>query len=119
MNFKDLGWNNLLFRVPEDARLKSESGNAQTGYMRLESDNYFFEVKWEEARTKNIKPISKIVELFIKKLEKDSKKKILIKNRFTAVDSQDLLADLHFGFSFLKIVFLTDRSIMNLQFIRT
>jgi len=73
-----------VFRIPQDARLVSEGGNAKTGYMRIEAENYFFELKWEEAQPKKVKPLSEVVEAFIKRLEKETKQKIPIRAKRVA-----------------------------------
>jgi len=81
VKFKDLGWNNFLFEIPQDARLTSEGGNAKSGYVRIEGENYFFEIRWEQAQPKKVKPMSEVVSAFVKKLEKESKQKIPIRGR--------------------------------------
>lgn len=92
LKFKDFGWNSFVLRVPQEARLVSEGGNAKTGYMRLEAEDYFFELKWEEAQPKKLKPMPEVADTFIKKLEKDSKQKIPIQGkRSTHVSDHDAL----------------------------
>jgi len=92
LEFMDFGWNGFLLQIPREARLVSEGGNARSGYMRLETENYFFEVKWEEAQQKKVKPLSEVVEAFIKKLEKDTKQKIPVRGRRkTNVSGHDTL----------------------------
>jgi len=76
LEFRNLCWNGFLLRVPWEARLVREGGNAKTGSMRIEAESYFFEVKWEEVQPKKIKPLSEVVSAFIEKLEKESKRKI-------------------------------------------
>jgi len=85
-----------LFNIPQDARLVSEGGNAKTGYMRLEAEKCFFEVKWEEVEPKKAKPLSEIVHAFLKKMEKDSKQKIPIRSKRSATvfDHQALFMSL-------------------------
>ncbi len=78
MEFRDFGWNSFLLKISQDSRLVSEGGNARSGYMRIEAENYFLEVKWEETQPKKAKPISEIMEAFVKKLEKDAKQKVPI-----------------------------------------
>lgn len=78
MNFKEFGWNGLIFEIPEEMHLASEGGNAKSAYYRLESEGYFIEVKWEPLIPKKAKPLSEIVEAFIKQTEKKTKQSIKV-----------------------------------------
>jgi len=92
LEFKDFGWNGFLFKISQDVRLISEGGNAKSGYMRLGAEGYFFEVKWEGIQPKNVKPLSEVVDGFVKRLEKDSKQKLPIRGkRSTSVFKHDAL----------------------------
>jgi len=75
LKFKVFGWNGLSFEIPEEMHLVSEGGSATAGYMRLEAKDHFFEIRWEEVQPKKAKPLAEVVDAFIKKMEKDSKKK--------------------------------------------
>lgn len=83
MKFKELGWNGFLLQVPEEMRLATEGGNINSGYFRLEMENLFLEVKWEQANLKKPKSLAEISASFIdsarKTIEKTAKKKVDVK----------------------------------------
>ena len=81
MKYKKFGWNGFVFDIPRDMYLVSEGGNSETGYMRLDAENYFFEVKWEGEKPKKVKPLQEIVHSFVEKMEKDSKQKLTVQGR--------------------------------------
>ena len=59
-------------------RFTSQGGNAETGYLRLEEENLFFEIKWDSLATKKRKPLSEVTQAFVKQLKKTKKKSIKI-----------------------------------------
>lgn len=73
-------------------RLTTEGGNAKSGYMRLESEDSFIELKWEQFQPKKAKPLTEIADSFIKEMEKTRKRKISIhKKEETQVFEHDAL----------------------------
>ncbi|MFQ6095135.1 MAG: hypothetical protein ACE5NN_03220, partial [Candidatus Bathyarchaeia archaeon] len=92
MRFKTFGWNGFVFEIPRDMYLVSEGGNSRSGYMRLDAENYFFEVKWEGEKPKKVKPLEEIVHSFVEKLEKDSRQKFTVRGKkSTYVHKHDAL----------------------------
>lgn len=96
LRFKEVGWNGLLFEVPEEMRMTSEGGNVNSGYLRIEMEGLVMEVKWEPLNPKKVKSLAEVADSFIssakKKIEKTSKKKIDLKveraeSRFIALHS--------------------------------
>lgn len=74
MKFKKFGWNGFLFEVPENIRFTREGGDAKTGNVVLESEDFMVEAKWEPFDPKKAKPLSSVAESLVEQMEKQSKK---------------------------------------------
>ena len=93
LKFKEFAWNGFSINIPEDMRLTVESGNLNSGYLRLERENLSMEVKWGRFDPKKAKPLAEVANSFLKEvkknIEKETKKKIDLKaetleNRFVS-----------------------------------
>jgi len=73
VNFKEIGWNGFLLKVPEEIYLTRQGGDAKRGSLSLESEGYMIEIKWEPI-PKEPEPLETIVESLIKQVEKSVKK---------------------------------------------
>jgi len=73
LKFKKIGWNGLLFRVPEEVYLTRHGGDAKRGTLSLESEGYLIEIQWEPI-PKKPKPIESIIESIIERARKNVKK---------------------------------------------
>ncbi len=75
MKYSIIGWNGFLFKIPEEAHFATESGDFKNGYMRFESEDYFFGIKWEEMHPKKKRSVDEVASAFLKKVEKKLKKR--------------------------------------------
>jgi len=92
LKYKTFGWNGFMFDVPSDMYLSVEGGTARSGYMRLEAERYFLDVKWEGQRPDKVKPVEEVILSLIKQLEKDGQGKLTVQGkRPTRVFEHDAL----------------------------
>ena len=69
-----IGWHHLYLEIPEDWGIGAVSGDASTGYLRLDdAEMPRIELRWEPARGKE--PIDKVVERYLDNLTKKGRKK--------------------------------------------
>jgi len=81
LRYKTFGWNGFTFDIPSDMYLSVEGGNAMSGYMRLEAEKYFLDVKWEGQKPKKVKPLEEVILSLIKQLEKDGEAKLTVQGK--------------------------------------
>lgn len=69
-----VGWHHLYLEMPEDWGIGAVSGDASTGYLRIDdAEMPRIELRWEPARGQE--PIDKVVERYLKNLTKKGRKK--------------------------------------------
>jgi len=83
LKFKKFGWNGLFFEVPEEMRFIRQGGNAKSGNLSLEAEEYLVEARWEPVVPKKVKPLKEVAEDIVKQIKKK------IKNQEVTVVRQD------------------------------
>ena len=85
MDFKEIGWNGFLMKVPEEMHLTRQGGNANQGAFALESERHLIEFNWSPI-PKKPKPLMSIVETVVDQAKKDAKKR---KHKFSMKGKRD------------------------------
>jgi len=91
VKLKEIGWNGFLVKVPEEMHLTRQGGNAEKGTFLLESEGYVTELSWNPI-PKKPKPLLSLVETFIDRTKKESKKK---KRKVTLKEKRDTIVNTH------------------------
>jgi len=74
MRFKEIGWNGILVRVPEDMRLTRHGGDHREGIFLVGSEDSLIEVSWIPISKKS-KSLLEIVDKITNRIKKEAGKK--------------------------------------------
>ncbi len=91
MEFKEVGWNGFLIRVPEEMHLTRQGGNAKEGTFLMESEGYLIEFNWTPT-SKKPKPLLAIVETVVDRARKEAENK---KEKLTIEERRETFVNNH------------------------
>jgi hypothetical protein len=95
LKYQKFGWNGINLDIPEELRFVRQGGNAKTGSLGLEAEEYLIEVKWEPI-PKKPDPLSVVADRLIQEMDKTKKsRKGKKKPRVKVLDKEDTKVNNH------------------------
>jgi len=91
VEFKEIGWNGFLIRVPTEMHITSQGGNAKEGTFLIESEGYMIEFSWTPP-PKKPKPLLTIVETIVDRAKKEARKR---KEKLTVEERKETFVNNH------------------------
>jgi hypothetical protein len=91
VEFKEIGWNGFVIRVPEEMHLTRQGGDAKQGTFLIESEGKIIEFSWNPI-PKRSKSLLSFVEKIVDRAKKEAEKKDL---KFTVKERRRALVNNH------------------------